>query len=347
MSLFTVIVATRNRPALFKEALDSVAAQTCADVDIVVVNDGSDDEHLPAYEAIIGQTTRPIRFFSLVQRPRGHGQSYALNFGVSQARSDYVCFLDDDDYWTDANYLQRARETIISSPTRPDLHMSNQAAYLNGERQPGPIWIESLTRYLQDSGRLPSAAGIYTASVADLMVLRGFCHLNTLVVRRALFEQIDGMDEGIRWECDRDFYLRLIDRAKLIHYSPNVVSRHNIPDPAKATSMTTSISVLERRLFQLRVFDKAALFAINHLIRAEGRRQKAYTLKHITEILVTQQDYATAAYYARLGLAAKPTVKWFAYTAWLMLRSKAPRAQRKTPALLADVGPVSEKFTGR
>jgi glycosyltransferase involved in cell wall biosynthesis len=282
-----------------------------------------------------------------VQRPRGHGQSYALNFGVSQARSDYVCFLDDDDCWTDPSYLERAREAIACSPALPDLHMSNQAAYLHGERQPGPIWIEPLTRHLEDKGRLPGASGVYIVSVADLMMLKGFCHLNTLIVRRALYEQISGMDEGIRWECDRDVYLRLIDRAKLISYSPNIVSRHNIPDPAKAASMTTSISALERRLFQLRVFDKAALFAVNPLIRAEGRRQKTYTLKHITEVLVGQKDYTTAAYYARLGLAGKPTLKWLAYSAWLMLLSISPRAQGKTQAPLAEVGPSSEKLTAR
>src|SRR5262249_58851512 len=142
--------------------------------------------------------------------------------------------------------------------------------------------------------------------------------------------------EEIRWECDRDLYLRLIDRAKLIGYSPHVVSRHNIPDPAKAASMTTSISVLERRLFQFRVFNKAALFAVSPLIRAEGRRQEAYTLKHITEALVAQRDYVTAAFYARLGLGAKPNLKWLAYTAWLMLRSNAPGARRKPRADIRD-----------
>jgi glycosyltransferase involved in cell wall biosynthesis len=331
MSFFTVIIATRNRPSLFKEALESVVAQTCTDLEIVVVNDGSDDEHIRAYQALIAQITRPIRFLSLVQRPRGHGQSYALNFGVSQARSDYLCFLDDDDFWTDPHYLERARNALVRSAMLPDLHMSNQEAYLRGERKPGPVWIESLTRHLDDKGRHPDSTGVYTVSVEDLMALKGFCHLNTLIVRRAFYEQTGGMDEGIRWECDRDIYLRLLDRAKLICYAPNIVSRHNIPDPAQAASMTTSISALERRLFQLRVFDKAALFATNPLIRSEGRRQKAYTLKHITEVLVAQHEYATAAYYARLGLAAKPGLKWFAYTLWLMLHSQPARTEAAIP----------------
>ena len=342
MTFFTAIIATRNRPALFREALRSVAAQTCDDLEIVVVNDGSDDEHRPAYEAAISEIQRPLRAFSLIQRPRGHGQSYSLNFGVSQARSDYVCFLDDDDCWTDPEYLQRARSAIMSAPVFPDLHMSNQAAYLQGKQKAGPIWIEALTRQLEDSGRSPGPSGAYSVSIPDLMALKGFCHLNTLIVRRALYEQTGGMDEGIRWECDRDLYLRLIDRAKLILYAPQSVSRHNIPDPSKGASMTTSISELERRLFQLRVFDKAALFASHPLIRDEGRRQKGYTLKRVAQALAGMGDYSRAAYYARLGWAANPTLKWLAYTAWLSLWPN-PRRSKETSAIKVPERPSLEK----
>ena len=50
------------------------------------------------------------------------------------------------------------------------------------------------------------------------------------------------MDETIRWGCDHDLYLRLIDRAIVMSFMPVVVSRHNIPDPAKKSSMTTGLT---------------------------------------------------------------------------------------------------------
>ena len=99
--LFSVILATRDRPGLFSEALDSVLAQTHPAVEIIVVNDGSKPECLADYQPIwaAAAAARGAQFqaHSLVHRPKGHGQSYSINYGVAQARGDYVCFLDDDD----------------------------------------------------------------------------------------------------------------------------------------------------------------------------------------------------------------------------------------------------------
>ena len=53
MPLFSVVMATRNRPALFRLALESVLGQSCGDFEIIVVNDGSSNEHQSAYKSIL------------------------------------------------------------------------------------------------------------------------------------------------------------------------------------------------------------------------------------------------------------------------------------------------------
>ncbi len=322
MPLFSVVIATRNRPALFREALGSVLAQSDPEIEIIVVNDGSAPEYQPAYAAILDAAgVRRVRSFALVSRPNGHGQSYALNFGAAEASAPYLSFLDDDDCWTDPGHLARAQAVIADQSGPVDLYLTNQAAFLHGAQRPGPIWIEDLSAILTRTDNRPDRNGAHTVGVGDLLRSSGFCHLNTLIVRRALFQEIGGMDETIRWECDRDLYLRLIDRAAAIKYAGVTVSRHNIPDPAKTANMTTALSELEKRLFQLRVLDRAALFARHPAIRAHGRRHKAYALKKIAESLATSGRLADAATYAREALGAGPTVKWAGYTAWLALRS--------------------------
>jgi glycosyltransferase involved in cell wall biosynthesis len=47
-----------------------------------------------------------------VRTQRGHGQGFALNFGAGQARGDYLCFLDDDQ-WTDPD--AKANMTTVES----------------------------------------------------------------------------------------------------------------------------------------------------------------------------------------------------------------------------------------
>lgn len=320
MPLFSVILATRNRPLLFRSALNSVACQTCDSIEIIVVNDGSDQEHMASYRAIIEATDRPVVVHQLLNRPNGHGQSYAVNVGAAAAKGEYLCFLDDDDLWTDGDYLLRIQKSIAKRKDPPDLIFSSQEAFLNDRRSERPIWLEGLAAQIAAS-RSPDECGFYRVTLNELVSSGGFCHMNTMIVRRRLFDSARGMDEGIRWECDHDLFLRLIDKAEVMLLSPVFVARHNIPDPGGMASMTTSLSGIERRLIQLRVFDKAALFAIHPEIRAHGRRYKGYTLKRIVESLVKEREYKAAAFYAREALGAAPTVKWAAY--WCYLASRA------------------------
>ena len=71
-----------------------------------------------------------------------------------------------------------------------------------------------------------------------------------------------GIGESQRFETDRDFFLRAIDRARLIKFLPWVVSRHNLPDPDAKANMTTVESELSTQLSRLRVFDKVVPFSV-------------------------------------------------------------------------------------
>lgn len=325
---FSVILATRDRPGLFAEALHSVMAQDHPSFEIIVVNDGTSAAHLEGYRALWEQAAASLgeRFsvHHLVHRPRGHGQSYSLNFGVSQAKGDYVCFLDDDDKWTDTGHLARAARSLAAmaaAGTPADLYMANQEAWINDKQVPGPVWLEGLAGELAGRGRQPRADGSFEVTVADLMATTGFCHLNCFTVRRALWNQLGGMDEGIRWECDRDIYLRLVDASQHMLHHPAVMSFHRVPDPSKTANMTTALGMIEKRLLQVRVLDKAALFSRHRLIRAHARRHKAFALKKIAQELADNKDWTSARNYAAQALGAAPGLKWLAFTGYCLLRS--------------------------
>jgi glycosyltransferase involved in cell wall biosynthesis len=321
MPFFAVVMATRNRPTLFRQALESVLEQSCRDMEIIVVNDGTASDLQPEYESIIGAVdSNFVRSFVLAHRAQGHGVSFTRNFGAAKATAPYLCFLDDDDTWTDPNHLARAEVAIAESGGLVDMYMTHQAAFLHDKRQPEPIWIEDLASILSGLGNRPDQHGIHTVTVAELLRSRGFCHLNTLIVRRALYEEIGGLDERTGWEEDRDLFLRLIDRAAVMKYAPLTVARHNVPDPTKGANISTALSDFERRLSQLRLLDRAILFSQHAVIRAYGRRHKAYTLKRIAESLAADGRHAEAAFYAREALGAGPTAKWAGYTALRLLK---------------------------
>lgn len=330
---FTVILATRDRPALFKEALDSVLAQTHPGIEIIVVNDGSGPDHLAAYQSIwaAAQAALGTRFqvHSLVHRPRGHGQSYSINFGVSRAGGDYVCFLDDDDKWTDPDHLARAAAAIAAAASQGrvvDLYMANQSAWIDDQRPVGTLWLGGLAARLEARGARPDAAGCHVVDVQDLMSIDGFCHLNCLVVRRALFNDVGGMDEGIRWECDRDIYLKLIESSRLMLHHPAVVSYHRVPDPKKSSNMTTSLAMVEKRLLQSIVLDRALLRSNHPTILRHARVHKGYALKRIASEFAARGDWSRASFYAWQALGASPGLKWLLFSLRCQVRhALAPR----------------------
>ena len=315
--LFSVIIPTRNRSPLCAIAFQSVLNQRFCDFEVLVVNDGSSAEHEIGYRQLVEPVSDVARLVTLEYSERGHGPSYALNFGADQARGEYLCFLDDDDEWTDPEYLGRSAHAIAANTETPDMILANQQAFWKGVPVERLGWIGDLQDRL--SG-IPDAAGAYTVTPMDLLRCQAHCHRNTTIVSRALYGELGGLDEGLRYEEDRDFYLRAVDRATIIKFLPFIVSRHNIPDLALRASISTAESELSKRLYQLRVFDKAVLFSVRAELRRYAMRQRTYILKHIATEAARADHLDCAAYYAREALVAKFTPGWLGMTVLFTLR---------------------------
>jgi glycosyltransferase involved in cell wall biosynthesis len=332
---FSVVMPTRNRPDLFAAALASVTAQRFERHEIVIVDDGSSEEHVARYAALIehvrAQWGGEIRYLTLARRQRGHGSGYTMNRGVEAAGGEYVAFLDDDDLWIDARHLERAdavlRQREAAGET-VDLYMTNQEAYAEGELVARAVWIESVETHLRTCGRQPDELGSYRVSIKELLMAEGFCHMNCLIVRRDLLDRLGARDETIGWEGDRDLYLRLLDSAEVMVHHPAVTARHHVPDPSAGLSITTALRQTERRLWQLRVLDKAVLSLRSAPLRRYAWRHKGYVLKRIAEQFAGRGDWRTASRFALEAMAVLPTFKWALFTLHCFVRrcTRAPRS---------------------
>jgi glycosyltransferase involved in cell wall biosynthesis len=89
----SVIIPTRNRPALLLRAIRSVLTQSLSNLEVIVVVDGPDNETEQALETI-----RDSRL-QLLSLPERIGGSETRNRGVQVARGRWIAFLDDDDEW--------------------------------------------------------------------------------------------------------------------------------------------------------------------------------------------------------------------------------------------------------
>lgn len=324
---FSIIIPTRNRPDLFLSALDSVKSQAFESKEIIVVNDGSTGPDLDRYKEI--EAAHPdVRWHYLPHRPNGHGQSYAMNVGADLAAGAYVGFLDDDDVWTDTGHLRRAHDHISEYGHETDLYYTQQKAYFPGDRlntQPG--WLADLIPLAQNNQAPFKDA--YAVNADFLLQSQGFAHLNCSIFRKTFYMRINGMDEGIRYECDRDIFIRAIDAAHHILFSPAYVSKHHIPDPDAGGNMSTMVSFYQKKLFQLTVFNKGMLLCERPAVRKACRKGRGYILKYLAEHLHRHGRTGTALTCAVQAMAALPTVKWGLFTLALLFKHLAAPAKKQ------------------
>ena len=90
--LFSVIVPTFNRAKLLKQTIKSVLKQQYQSWELIIVDDGSTDE---TKEVVFSFDDPRICYFYQENKER----SAARNLGIHQAKGQYICFLDDDDYF--------------------------------------------------------------------------------------------------------------------------------------------------------------------------------------------------------------------------------------------------------
>ena len=191
----TVVVRTRNRPALLREALESLRAQTARPRQVVVVNDG-------------GASPREVTegfgdsFEVVLDEPKQRrGRSAAANRGVAVAREPLVAFLDDDDRCF------------------PD----HVARLVEGHRQgPEPVvYTDAVTVvYGQGGGGWEPRVRSLQYSLdydPDYLLLANYIPIHTLLLPRELFRKVGGFDEGLEYSEDWDFLIRLSGETPFRH----------------------------------------------------------------------------------------------------------------------------------
>lgn len=101
---FSIIIPTYNRANFICTAIESVIGQTYKNWELIIVDDGSTDN---TKEIISSYNNDRIRYIYQENQER----SIARNNGINNARGEYICFLDSDDYFLD-NHLTLISEHI-------------------------------------------------------------------------------------------------------------------------------------------------------------------------------------------------------------------------------------------
>ena len=198
----SVIIPVYNQAQFLGHAIDSVLAQTWKDYELIVVDDGSTDESGEVAQRY-GSRLRYVR------KPNAGGAS-AVNVGVRLARGSWIAILPSDDMW-EPNKLERQWSYIDGHPEAAFVYSDYSIIDVNGKQQRS-------TSHPVPSGRTRQR----------IHLLRG-CFINggSVLLRKAIFEEIGGFDEQNRYAPDYDYWLRVTERYPAIRV-PEPLLRYRV-----------------------------------------------------------------------------------------------------------------------
>lgn len=196
----SVVIPTHNRGAMLPRAVQSVLSQTFEDLELIVVDDHSDDR---TPQVLAGFTDKRVRS---LRHPRNVGQSKALNTGINAARGAYVAFLDDDDVWLPDKLALQVAALDAAPP---------QVGLIYGWRQD----MDDASNSPIGTVRKTLSGDIYEHMLAlDTPVPPSSWLMRTSVVRT-----LGGFDESIHRAKDVEFVCRFCERGWHVDYVPSVV----------------------------------------------------------------------------------------------------------------------------
>lgn len=199
----SVVIPAYNRADLLPRALRSAVGQTVAPLEILVVDDASQDDTAAVAER---WSDRGVR---LLRNARNMGGAGTRNVGIEAARGDFVAFLDSDDEWL------------------PDKLERQLALFAARGPEVGVVYC-GLFVHRDDTGlRVASREPMYRGDVFRHLAT-GWCPQTTtqFVVRRAALEAVGGFDPEMPSFQDYELWLRLSRHYRFDAVDDPLVVKH-------------------------------------------------------------------------------------------------------------------------
>ena len=175
----SVVMPTHNRARYVGEAIESVLAQSFRDWELLVVDDGSEDDT----RSVVARFLVDPRIRYLHQSNRG--APAARNAGIRASRGSFIAYLDDDNVWY-PDFLKKAVDVLA---TRPEISLAYGALVtdIHNFHQERILW-KNFDRALLETGN--------------------YIDTNVMVHRRSLVDAAGGGDESLKSLEDWELVLR-------------------------------------------------------------------------------------------------------------------------------------------
>lgn len=272
----SVVIPAWNAEGFIRRTLDTVAAQTFRDYEVIVVDDGSSDDTKLVVERFLRE--KGLRGRCIKQANKKIAG--ARNTGIREARAELISFLDHDDLW----FPEKLARTLAEFDAHPEAdlvcHQENvvkDGKFLHVTRN-GP-WVEDMYESLLFDGNAlsPSATTVKRSKLLETGLFREDPEFNTVE--------------------DYDLWMRLAKVCRM-RFLDEVLGEYQLVERGASNKIVYHNTNLERLLRD----------HFKGVPDAEGRKRRRLGVmcRSAARLLMAQGDLATAGGYARRAVAESP-----------------------------------------
>lgn len=255
--MISVIIPLYNKKRYIKNSVHAVLSQTYKDFELLVVDDGSTDGSVSELKNINDTRVR------ILQKVNG-GVSSARNYGIKEAKYNYVAFLDADDHWY------------------PD-HLENIVMLIRDFKE-AKVFAGNFELVYPNKKRINYNKNLKTGYIKNYFYLifknKKPIHSSAVAVKKNVFKKVGGFDESLVMGEDIKMWYKLAKKHKIafcssvsasyIQKTDNNINKNtkNLPHPSKTfvyhIEFRDIANLYEFKYLKKQIFAKTIKYLINH-----------------------------------------------------------------------------------
>jgi glycosyltransferase involved in cell wall biosynthesis len=201
----SIVTPSYNQARFLEQTINSILDQDYSRIEYIVIDGGSTDGSL----GIIQKYSEKISYW--ISEP-DHGQSHAINKGWRRATGSILAWMNADD-WYSPGAVSKAVEYLLRC---------KGTGLVYGDCE----WVDSRGIFLRRQNPPPF-------DYADFVIgMNDYIPSGSTFIKRAVYENIGGLDETMHYTMDHDYWLRAGLVAQ-IDYLPEVLSSFRVYPEAK------------------------------------------------------------------------------------------------------------------
>ncbi|WP_135382532.1 glycosyltransferase family 2 protein [Vibrio tasmaniensis] len=228
MAKVSIIIPTYNCLDYLPKAIGSVLQQTHQDVELIIIDDNSNDG-TSTYLASI-HDERIIKLSTL-----GVGASQARNLGIEKSTGEYIAFLDADDFW----FPEKLERQLESHKRYPDLTMS----FTNYEHLTEDYQVTGDCFSYWSQFQEQDEAFINIENPLEFIIENNVIGTSTVMVKADIFSQTESFNPDIKYAEDWELWLRISENHQI-----GVLNSVQVGYLMRANSVTQTESLKLRNL---------------------------------------------------------------------------------------------------